>query len=332
MRFLFSLFFSISILFFSACSTKKVYEPEVVKGAWKYYGDSDEKVIDISSQTALTQTRKVLSKEKFIDNIVVPEFYRLLGSSDEWVVSANIDGNISLQSLSDNAKQEQFQLYKTIASASVKEDILAVLFADNEMALYSIATKELLLKEQGNPVIAVDSRIVNPYFMNDLVLFLTLDGKVVIVNSKLKKKLRTVIVSSEDHFNNIIYFNVIENKLIAATGHKILSMGEKEVRVSYETRNIAYDDKIIYITTKQGEIISLSATLEVNAKIKFPFAHFLGLIIHNDKLYALEKEGYLIELSRDLLQHDVYKANVQDGYVFVGEKIFFIDDEYISVE
>ena len=332
MRPLFLLSIAIVVIFLSACSSKKVYEPLLVKDDWKYYGNSDERVIDISSQTALTETGKVISKDKFIDNISLKESYRLLGSSDGWVISANIDGNVSLQFIGDSALEEKFDLKKTIAGASIKDDILAVLFADNEMALYSIATKELLLKEQGNVAIVTDSRIVNPYFMNDLVLFLTLDGKVVIINSKLKKKLRTVIVSSEDYFNNIIYFNVVENKLIAATGHKILSMAEKEVRVSYDTRNIAYDDKNIYITTKQGEVISLTATLEVNAKVKFPFAHFLGLIIHNDKLYALEKEGYLIELSKDLKTYDVYEADVKEGYVFVADKIFYIDDEYISVE
>jgi len=332
LRNIFLLFLSLSVLFFSACSTKKVFEPKVVKDDWNYYGNSDERIIDISSQTALTETRKIISKDKFIDNITVKESYRLIGSSDGWVISSNLDGNLSLQFIEDTSLEEEFELKKTIAGASVKDDILAVLFADNEMALYSIATKELLLKEQGSAAIVVDSRIVNPYFMNDLVLFLTLDGKVVIVNSTLKKKLRTIIVSSEDNFNNIIYFNVVDSTLIAATGHKILSMAEKEVRVSYDTRNIAYDDKNIFITTKQGEIISLTPSLQVNAKVKFPFAHFLGLIIHKDKLYALEKEGYLIELSKDLLTYDVYDVEVEEGYVFVADKIFYIDDEYISVE
>lgn len=332
MRNILLLFLSLFVLFFGACSTKKVYEPKVVKDDWKYYGESDERVIDISSQTALTESRKIIAKSMFIDNIRVKESYRLIGSSDGWVISSNIDGNLSLQFISDSSLEEEFELKKTIAGASVKDDILAVLFADNEMALYSIATKELLLKEQGTPAVVVDSRIVNPYFMNDLVLFLTLDGKVVIVNATLKKKLRTIIVSSEDNFNNIIYFNVLDSKLIAATGHKILSLSDKEVRVSYETRNIAYDDKNIFITTKQGEIISLTPSLQVNAKVKFPFAHFLGLIIYNEKLYALEKEGYLIELSKDLLSYDVYEADVEEGYVFVADKIFYIDDEYISVE
>lgn len=330
MRTIFSLFIAISALFFTACSSKKVYEPKVVKDDWNYYGSSNESIVDITSDVALLQNRKVLAKKSFID-VSVDESYRLIGESDGWIISSNIDGNLTLQFIADKSMVEKFELKKTIAGASVKDDVLAVLFADNEMSLYSISTKELLIQEQGNVPIAVDSRVVNPYFMNDLVLFLTLDGKVVIVNSTSKKKLRTIIVSTEDHFNNIIYFNVIDSKIVAATGHKILSLGEKEIRVSYEIRNMIYDEKNIYITTKQGEIISLTPDLQVNAKVKFPFAHFLGMITHEDKLYILEREGYIIEASKDLLKYSVYEVDVEEGYVFVADKKFFVDDEYISV-
>jgi len=318
-------------LLFAGCSSKEVYEPKNVKDDWEFHGSSTEKIVDVSSDVAMLESRRVLLKNKLIDT-KIEESYRLLGSSDGWVLSSTIDGQLVIDFIADKSMKKKFNLKKTIAGASIKDDILAVLFADNEMALYSISENNLLVKVQGTTPIVVDSRIVNPYFMNDLVLFLTLDGKVVIINSKLKKKLRTTIVSSEDNFNNIIYFNVVDNKLIAATGNKLLSMSTKEIRVSYEIRNIAYSGKDIFITTKQGEIISLTPDLQVNAKVKFPFAHFLGLIIHDDKVYALEKEGYLIELSKDLLKHSVYEVDIEDGYIFVADKMFYVDDEYISLE
>jgi len=326
----FLVFIPILVVLFSGCSTKKVYEPKVVGDDWNYYGESNESIVDITSDVALLEDRTVLTKDSFID-VKVDKSHRLIAKSDGWIISSNIDGYLSLQSISDKSLVKNFKLNKTIAGASVKDDILAVLFADNEMSLYSISQKALLLKIQGNVPLAVDSRIVNPYFMNDLVLFLTLDGKIVIVNSKLKKKLRTIIVSSEDNFNNIIYFNVIDSKLIAATASKILSLGEKEVRVKYEVRNVVYDGKFLFITTKQGEVISLTPTLQVNAKVKFPFAHFLGMIVYGDKLYVLEKEGYLIELSKDLLTHSVHEVDIDEGYIFVANKKFYVDDEYISV-
>ena len=322
---------TIFVFFFGACSSKEVYEPKLIKAEWSYHGKSKEKIADVSSDIAMLQSRKVLLKDGVIDTHI-EESHRLLGLSDGWILSSSIDGQLSIDYIGDKSMKKTFNLKKTIAGASVKDDILAVLFADNEMALYSISKNTLLVKIQGTAPIVVDSRIVNPYFMNDLVLFLTLDGKIVIVNSKLKKKLRTTIVSSEENFNNIIYFNVIDSKLIAATGHKMLSMAAKEIRVKYEIREIAYDEKNIFITTKQGEIISLTPDLQVNAKVKFPFAHFLGLIVYKDKIYALENEGYLIEISKDLLKYDIYEVEIEEGYIFVADKMFYIDDKYISVE
>ena len=331
MKSLFLLVLSLGIVFFSGCSSKRVYEPQDVADDWPNQGSINDAIIDVTSNAALFENRKVLAKDTTID-VEVKENYRLLSNSDGWILSSTIDGKLNLQFIGDSSIDTSFDLEKTIASASVKDDILAVLFADNEMALYSISSKELLFKEQGGKTLAVDSRIVNPHFMNELVLFATLDGKIVIVNSKSKKRLRTTIVSTEDNFNNIIYFNIVNNKVIAATGHKILSMSANEIREKYEIRNIAYSGGDVFITTKQGEIISLTSDLQLNAKLKFPFAHFLGLIVKDDKVYALEKEGYLIEAPIDLSSYTVYDADVEDGFVFVADKVFFVNDEYISVE
>jgi hypothetical protein len=316
---------------FSACSTKKVYEPKTINGDWMHYGDSNETIVDVTADIALLKSRKVISNNSVID-VKIEKSFRLLSSSDGWIISSNIDGNVTLEYIDDKSIKKSFELKKTVAAASVKDDILAVLFANNDMALYSISSKKLLLREKGNPQIVIDARVVNPHFMNDLVLFLTLDGKIVIINTKLKKKLRTVIISSEDNFNNVIYFNIIDSKIVAATGQKILSMAQKEIRAKYELRNIVDVDNTIYISTKQGEIISLTPDLQVNKKVKFPFAHFLGMIAHNDKIYVLEREGYIIEITADLLEYKVYEVDIEDGYVFIADTKFYIGDEYISVE
>jgi outer membrane protein assembly factor BamB len=322
---------SVFALLLGGCSTKEVYEPKVVKDDWELYDDANKTIIETNQDGALLEDRSVFIDGKEHD-IKIDKDKNFISYSDGWIISASLDGNLSMIYSADPTMKHQFDLEKSIATASVKNDILAVLFADNEMALYSISSKKALLKEQGNAPIIVNSKIVKPYFMNDLVLFSTLDGKVVIISSTQNKKLRSIIVSSEENFNNIIYFNIVENRFIAATGTKILSFGEKEVRVDYEARDIITDENKIYIATKQGEIISLNSELGVNAKQKFAFAHFLGLIATEDKLYALEKNGYLIELSKDLLEYNVYEVDVEEGYIYVNDKTFYIADEYISVK
>ena len=325
------LFASIFAVLFSACSTKEVYEPLYIDEDWSKYENADATIVDKSLNIAQLDNSKVLVRDGVLD-ITVPESHRVISHSDGWVTSASIDGELALTSQNDNTQIEKFELKKSIAGVSVEGDLVAVLFADNEIAIYFISSKAPLFKEQGGKSLAVDSRIVNPYFMNDLVLFSTLDGKVVIVNTKLKKKLRTVIVSSEDNFNNIIYLNMIDSKIIAATSYKILSLASKEVRVKYEIRNVVNDEKDMYITTKQGEVISLTPDLQVNAKIKFPFAHFLGMISHGDKLYILEKEGYMIVLDKDMYNYSVHEVDIEDGFIFIADKLFYVADEKISIE
>ena len=318
-------------LFFSACSTKQVFEPAHLDQEWTKYKHSKDGIIDTSYDVALLEHDKVLTDNGVVD-VAIEKEHRIISNSDGWILSASIDGNLTLTSIDDKTLRENFELKKTIASASVHGDNLAVLFADNELSLYSISTKEIFFNEQGTESLAVNTKIVNPYFINDLVLFSTLDGKVIIVNLKLKKKLRTVIVSTEDNFNNVIYLNMIDNKIIAATGYKILSMADKEIRVSYESRNIVYDGKNVIIATKQGEIVSLTPDLQLNAKIKFPFAHFLGMIAYEGKLYILEREGYMIVLDKNLIDYSVHETDIEDGYKFISQNVFYIDDEQILIK
>jgi len=320
------------MILLSACSTKEVFEPKKVSNDWSKYADIDDNIVDLSSNAALLENGKVLDKDGNISIEIDKEHQRVLGQSGDWILSATIDGNLTITSQSKPEVKKNFDLKRTIATASIKDDVLAVLFANNEIALYDMNTKELLFKEQGGKALANDIRIVQPYFMNDLVIFSTLDGKVIIVNSKLKKRLRTVIISSDDYFNNIIYFSIFGDKIIVASDSKILALSQKELRAKFEIRNVVHDKKNIYITTKQGEVISLTPSLQVESKIKFPFAHFLGMISDGDKLYILEKEGYMIVVNKKTFQYTIHEVDLGDGLVFVGKKAFFVDNEKILIK
>lgn len=319
------------LLLLSGCSSKQYYKPKEVAGEWEKRGDVKESIIDSTHEIALLEDRRVLVEGGEL-NVTIPQDERVVGYSDGWVITTGMDGNLTLRLGQDANLSESFELKKTIAAATVKGDILAVLFANNEMALYAISTKELLFKEQGNAPVIINAKTQNPYFMNDLVLFFTLDGKVSVVNSTIKKRLRTVIVSSEQHFNNIISFGIVDNTIIATSGYSLLSLAAKELRAKYEVRCAAYKGGTIFIASKQGEIVALSADMQVKAKLKFPFAHFLGMLATDEKLYALEKGGYLIEMPLDLSTSNVYEASVDEGYLFMSRDRFYIDDEYISLQ
>jgi len=302
-----------------------------VSGEWRTYAPMKSEIVDRSSNVALLENHKVLTKNGEL-NVTIAKNQRILSLSDGWVLSSSIDGNLTLTSENNSSLKKMFQLKNTIASASVKGNMLAVLFADDTIALYDIPSKSLLFKAQSGSSIASDMRIVNPYFMRGLVIFATLDGKVIIVSTQMKKELRTVLVSSADYFNNIIDLHLFHDKIIASTDTKMLSLTKKEIRQKYEIRNIAYGKKDIFITTKQGEVIALTPDLQVVSKIKFPFAHFLGLIEKGENLYVLEKEGYLIIINKKTFDYKVKKVDIDDGFVFTGKNLFYVDDKEILIK
>ena len=327
----FILLLSVALWLFSGCSSKEVFEPEHISGEWERSGNLDEAIIDTTSDGALLEDGQILTHKGILKK-KLPEGYRFIGESGGWIIAGKIDGELQLISSDEGNKTIIFELKKTVAAASVQDDILAVLFASNEMALYSLSSKLPVFTEEGSPPIAVDSRIINPHFLNELVLFLTLDGKIVIVNSESKTTLRTIIVSTEDHFNNIIYFKMTGNNMVAATSYRLFAMAEKENRESYELRDVIYNDEGIWISTKQGEVISMTPSLQLKAKQKFPFAHFLGMIVSEKKIYLLEKEGYLIILDKDMIEYEIYEIEIDEGFVFVSDKSFYFDDDYVTVE
>ena len=324
----------VTTLFFTGCSTKKVYEPKDIKDSWSAYGYRDSEIVDVSSNVALLEDNKLLLKGKKIplDLKNLSKDARVLGEVDGVILTATIDGRLTLIDRHNPTHREVFELKKTIATASVDENLVAVLFADNEIALYDRTTKELLFKESGSKATVVDAKMAMPHFMKNLVIFATLDGKIIIVNSDLKKRLRSVLVSSNDKFNNIIYFNIVDGKIIAATDSALLSLAREEKRAEYEIRDIAYDGELLYLTTKQGEVVALNSDLEEQAKKKFPFAHFLAFIVDGDKIYLLEKEGYMIVLNKDFKKYSVYDVDIDEGYIFVDNKRFYISDEYIDIK
>lgn len=320
-----------STLFLVGCSHKEVFKPENVKGEWKNAGHLSASIEQISQSAAVLENGHILTK-KGEKSLTISNENRLINLSGGWVITQNSENNLELLSEEGSGEHVILDLNRTVAAASIQEDTVAILFANNEIALYSLSAKKITFKESSNAPIAVDARIANPYFLKDLALFLGLDGKIVIVNIANKQVLRSIIVGSEEYFNNITYLNVIENNMIASTGNAILALSDKEQREKYEVRDIAYTKEGVWITTKQGEVIALTPTLQYKGKQKFPFAHFVGISVQNDRVYVLEQEGYMIALTKDLLSYDVYDIDMKHDSVFVGNDRFYFDDRYISIK
>ncbi|MCX6074774.1 MAG: hypothetical protein NTY39_10675 [Campylobacterales bacterium] len=317
-------------LFIHGCSSKEVYKPANIKGEWRSSGHLSAPLHRVCESGAVLSNGYLLTK-KGEQKLKIPTDFRLLNISDGWVITQNGANDLELIPEDGVSPHVVLDLKRTVAAASVEGDTIAILFGNNEMALYSLETKKMTFKESSSAPIAVDARIANPKFLKDLVLFLTLDGKIVIVNVTDKKLLRSIIVGSEEYFNNVTYLNMIENNMIASTGSSVLALSQKEAREKYEVRDIAYTDDGIWLTSKQGEVIALTPTLQFKTKKKFPFAHFVGICVQKEYVYLLEQGGYVIKLSKDLVTADVYDVDMKHDTVFIGDDKIYFNDQYITL-
>jgi len=315
-------------VFFLGCSTKEHFKPKETFDSIDVTGSMDSPIIEISGEGASLENGKIVTN-KGIDLSRFPEGFRFVFKNDEWAIALKTGGE--LFAVKDANESKSLTLSKTIASVALKDDLLAVIFADNELALYEFSTGKLLFKEPASESTAVDIRIANPRFLNELVLFPTLDGKIVIVNAEAKELVRTIIVSSEQYFNNIIYFNIVDDTLYAATASKIYNLGENETRVALEARNMVVNKEGVWVATKQGEVIALDHSLNILKRVKFPFAHFLGIVVGEDIVYVAEKEGYIVALKHDLSFHLVYDFDIEEGFFFTSKEGFYYDDVFIKL-
>jgi len=336
-----SFFLAGALLLFSGCSTKEYYKPEQTVSDWptcKTSAASTEnpcvgegvRLVSKGAQGAVSRQGVVVEKTG-ISGFKIPEEERFLGRSGGWFLSTDIDGNVTLRS-ADGNETKHLTLEKTVAAAAVQGDYLAVLFASNEVGIYRLSTGKSYYKLPGTPATAVDVRIANPYFLGNLVVFPTLDGRLVVIDYEHKELLRSTVVSSETYFDNIFYFKVVGDTMVAATSNRLFSLSDKERREKLDLRDVVFDGKNIWAATKEGEVLHLTPALEPVGKMKFPFAHFLGMIVGKEKLYLLEKEGYLIVIDKAMTHADVYDVSLGDGITFTGDKAFYVRDKIITVE
>ena len=317
------------ILSFVGCSSKEYYKPADTEGSISTTGSFDASIIETNGENASLENGGVITKEGFATTLF-PEGFRFVFKDDTWSLGVKTGGELFAVKSTNESKR--LTLPKTIASAALNGNTLAIVFADNELALYDFESEKLLFKEPATESTAVDMKIASPRFLNDLVLFPTLDGKIVIVNAETKETVRTIIVSSEAYFNNIIYFNVIDDTLFAATPHKIYTLGKKEARVQLESRAVVFSKEGAWVATKQGELVAFTPTLDIINRQKFPFAHFMGLIVTDEAVYAAEQQGYIIVAPKDISSYKVFDIDLDEGYFYTSNEGFYFDHSYIKVK
>ena len=324
------LFLSTILIFiiFVGCSGKKYFEPQEITNNYNTSSHNMPEYIKSLNKTGATlEDYKIINKDG-ISKDSLPEGYYFLNKVDQVMIAANKSKQLLIK---DTNNILTFK--KNVIAATLKSNLLALIFEDNSIAIFDIKSNKFKFRDYQQASLVNDHRIANPIFLDDITLFPTLDGNVMMVNNKTFEIIKIMTIDPDNQINNVIFLNIINDTMIAATTNKIVSLGDNEFTINdYTIKDIIYKDKYLYIATLDGNILKLNLSLEVLAKHKFKFAKIYSLGF-GTKLYALESQDYLIELNDDFSQIKVYDFNFDETKkTLVIDDTLYFDNEYVKLK
>ncbi|WQR75500.1 plasmid stabilization protein [Helicobacter pylori] len=272
----------------------------------------------ILAQDCLNKIDKKTSKSK----VAKTEETELKLKGVEAEVQDKVCHQVELISNNPNASQQSIVIpLETFAlSASVKGNLLAVVLADNSANLYDITSQKLLFSEKGSPSTTINSLMAMPIFMDTVVVFPMLDGRLLVVDyvHGNPTPIRNIVISSDKFFNNITYLIVDGNNMIASTGKRILSVvSGQEFNYDGDIIDLLYDKGTLYVLTLDGQILQMDKSLRELNSVKLPFASLNTIVLNHNKLYSLEKRGYVVEVDlNDFDSYNVYKTPTIGSFKF----------------
>jgi hypothetical protein len=321
---------TIFVVFFQGCSSKKYFEPEDTSSISIDVYDIESTIVDFHASGATLENNSFISK-KGVSTLTLEEGYKFLSQNDQIVLSTNDNGVLMVDYGDSKIKKIEFE--KNVISAAIDGNLIAYLLIDNSIGLYDLDQDRFVLKEYLTVSVLNDTRIATPIFLNSLILYPTLDGKVIIVDKAQKAIYKTINLDPQGDVNNIIYLEALGNTLIAATNNKLFTFLDGRVKtVTHEIRDIAVSNENIFVATLDGTIIKYDQSLTELASVKFKFAKIFALSFGTE-LYALESQDYLIKMDKDLSNYTVYDFSFdEDEKVFSLDNKIYFENSYLIFE
>lgn len=328
----FYIFLVIGFLIFTGCSTRKYFEPTEIEGKVEFDGNLPAKIVDVTRDGATLENGQVITVDGLLD-VKLPKDFEYIGGNKDFVVGAHNCGDVVI--IDKNSKKTVYKKhfdFKRAASAKIDKNLVALVFDNNEIMLLDFMDDKILFKQKLEKIYSVDTKIASPYFLGDLILYPTLDGKIIIVDKINHKAIRTIIVGTEKFLNNIIFLDVIENRLVAATPQKVVSVNPQNINsLNVELCDVIFVKDAIYILAKDGRVILTDVDLNVLKTRKYPFAHFTGAM-YGEFIYIIEKEGYIIATDHSLVVSNIFELPSDiDEYLFTAKDKIYFDDKYFHL-
>lgn len=320
----------IASLLITGCSSRKYFEPKDIAENVKFDSELSHKLKYVSKNGATMENNQVITENGLL-NLYLPDGYKFLTHIDNYTLATSESNQLKIF---QNEKELQTLNFESmVVSANLKNNLLGLVLADNTIVIYNIENNSRVFSLKLDNVYAVNSKIASPVFLNDLLLVPSLDGKIVIIDLISFKLIRDIVVSSDKFFSNIIFLNVVDNRLICATTDKILSINPGYTNSKkYDIRDVMVLNNSVYVFTVDGKVALLDLDLNLLREKKFEFAHFIGNI-SGKYIYTIEKEGYLIALDKNLVTSNIFKLDDKlDGLIFASKNKIYFENRYFELK
>jgi hypothetical protein len=314
-------------ILFSGCSSKQYYEPEQTSSLSS--SSMGDELIHYSRDGATLASGKILTKTQMV-NLKLQKGFYFINHNGKAAVTADGQGNCNIVMKQGTVASAKFP--KTLVAATLIGENLIYVLQDNSYGVYNFKQKKIVYNNKSNKVYAIDRRIANPLQIDKLVVIPTLDGKLTILDLVTLKVAKEMYVSTETTLNNIIFLGTVKNTLIAATPNKVLSVSSKgKTELDTAISEVAISNDNVFVFAKDGRILKLKENLSIIAEKKFKFAHFSVAAVDAQKVYALDKQGYLVVSNKTLSKQKVYNVSEVDNFAFVSEDKLYCDGEIIEL-
>lgn len=308
---------------FTGCESKKYFEPEFITEGMELEGyEINDNVVDFTLEGVTLQDNSFLSKNREMET-KLKEGFKFLNEEDENFLSANLNNELLIQN--DRGSETLLTFSSNVISAAKNKNLVALILSENIAVLYDLEKKKIVFKEYLNVSRVNDIKITSPVFLDTLILYPTLDGKVLIVDSKTNSIYKTINIDPKSDINNITFLETVGNSLVAATPNKLFSFNNGRVHIkTLEVRYVAVNNKDIYAATLDGRIIKYDLNLLEKKSKKFKFAKFHALG-YGSMLYALESQGYMLTMDKDLEDVNIYEFDFdnEQKVITIGNKLYF---------
>jgi hypothetical protein len=223
-----------------------------------------------------------------------------------------------------------------IVTASKKDNLVAIIFADNHFELYNIDKNKTVIKNKFDRVYGVSNNIAKPIFYNNLLIVPTLNGKLSVYDIEKMKYVTDIVVSNKEFFSNIIYFDIKNDYLIAASKDSIISRGTNFVdKYNINIKSVVSDEKHLYIFTTSGKILKMEFNLKKVKEKEFKFINFISPFIYKDRLFFGENSNfsYLFSVDKNLedVKYNYVNISLSEDIKFLGDKLYYFN-EYVDLK